>query len=407
MLDFFWVLCYNTQAFLKKEVTIMIDKEIGEIRRHLRRERSNITQIFGCFVNDNKEIITEFRQSTGIMPENESDKYFALLRKTLSGSLGRNLIDITFKTSQVADSPEHKLLMGLRESKCNDEELRAELYKKIIDSVVLEGNYLILLCCDTYDVPFKSKDDVHQSDRSEEVYNYILCTICPVKETKPNLHYVAEEKLFHDGAMNQMVSAPALGFLFPAFDNRATNIYNALYYTRDVKSSQDSLIEALFQAPVPKPAMEQKKTFEALLTSSLGEQCSMDVMQTVHEELCQRIELHKESKIPEPLLISKEDVKEVLSSCGVSEENLSKFSLDYDEAFGFEADLHPKNIIDNKHFEIKTPDVVIKVDPARSDLIETRIIGGIKYIMICADEDVEVNGVSITIRDEEKETAVV
>ena len=182
----------------------MIDKEIGEIRRHLRRERSNITQIFGCFVNDNKEIITEFRQSTGIMPENESDKYFAILRRTLSGSLGRNLIDITFKTSQVADSPEHKLLMGLRESKCNDEELRAELYKKIIDSVVMEGNYLILLCCDAYDVPFKSKDDFHQADRSEEVYTYILCTICPVKETKPNLHYVPEEKLFHDGAMNQI-----------------------------------------------------------------------------------------------------------------------------------------------------------------------------------------------------------
>ena len=104
----------------------MIDKEIGEIRRHLRRERSNITQIFGCFVNDNKEIITEFRQSTGMMPENESDKYFALLRRTLSGSLGKNLIDITFKTSQVADSPEHKLLMGLRESKCNDEEQREQ-----------------------------------------------------------------------------------------------------------------------------------------------------------------------------------------------------------------------------------------------------------------------------------------
>ena len=216
----------------------MIDKEVGEIRRHLRRERSNITQLFGCFVNDNKEIITEFRQSTGIMPENESDKYFAILRKTLSGSIGRNLIDITFKTSQVADSPEHKLLMGLRESKCNDEEMRQELYKKIIDTVVLEGNYLILLACDSYDVPFRSKDDSRQSDNSDEVYTYILCTICPVKETKANLHYVPEEKVFHDGAMHQMVSAPALGFLFPAFDNRATNIYNALYYTRDVKSGQ-------------------------------------------------------------------------------------------------------------------------------------------------------------------------
>ena len=385
----------------------MIDKEIGEIRRHLRRERSNITQLFGCFVNDNKEIITEFRQSTGMMPENESDKYFAVLRKTLSGSIGRNLIDITFKTSQVADSPEHKLLMGLRESKCNDEELRMELYKKIIDTVVLEGNYLILLCCDAYDVPFKSKDDFHQADRSEEVYTYILGTICPVKETKANLHYVPEEKLFHDGAMHQMVSAPALGFLFPAFDNRATNIYNALYYTRDVKAGQDALVEALFHAPIPQPAAQQKKTFEALLTTSLGEQCSMDVMQTVHEELCQRMELHKESKIPDPLLVSKEDVKEVLSTCGVNEENLAKFSVAYDEAFGFEAALHPRNIIDNKHFEIKTPDVVIKVDPARSDLIETRILGGIKYIMICADENVEVNGVSITIRDEEKETAAV
>ncbi len=384
----------------------MIDKEIGEIRRHLRRDRSNITHIYGCYVNDDKEIISEFRQSTGIMPENESDKYFALLRRTLSGSLGKNLIDITFKTSQVADSPEHKLLLGLRESKCNDEELREEFFKKIIDNVVIEGNYLILLCCDSYDVPFKSKDDSFQKDQSEEVYTYILCTICPVKQTKANLHYVAEEKLFHDGAMNQMVSAPMLGFLFPAFDNRATNIYNALYYTHDVKSAQEELIAALFNTPVPKPAYEQKRTFEALLTTALGEECSLDVVQTVHDQLCQRIELHKESKVPEPLMVSKEDVKEVLSSCGVSEEHLSKFSVDYDEAFGFEADLHPKNIIDNKHFELKTPDVVIKVDPARSDLIETRVIGGVKYIMICADEAVEVNGVNIHIGEEEKETAV-
>lgn len=384
----------------------MIDKEIGEIRRHLRRDRSNITHIYGCYVNDNKEIISEFRQSTGIMPENESDKYFALLRRTLSGSLGKNLIDITFKTSQVADSPEHKLLMGLRESKCNDEELRAEFFKKIIDNVVLEGNYLILLCCDSYDVPFKSKDDSFQKDQSEEVYTYVLCTICPVKQTKANLHYVAEEKLFHDGAMNQMVSAPMLGFLFPAFDNRATNIYNALYYTHDVKNAQEELVTALFNTPVPKPAYEQKRTFEALLTTALEEECSLDVVQTVHDQLCQRIELHKESKVPEPLMVSKDDVKEVLSSCGVSEEHLAKFSVDYDEAFGFEADLHPKNIIDNKHFELKTPDVVIKVDPARSDLIETRVIGGVKYIMICADEAVEVNGVNIHIGEEERETAV-
>lgn len=382
----------------------MNDKEIGEIRRHLRRDRSNITAIYGCYVNDNKEIISEFRQSTGIMPENEADKYFGLLKRVLSGSIGKNLIDITFKTSQVAGSPEHQMLMDLRKTALKDDELRLSFYQKIIDNVVIEGNYLILIGCDSYDVPFKGKDDISSPDSSEETYTFLVCAVCPVKQTKANLHYVPEEKLFHDGAMNQPVSAPALGFLFPAFDNRATNIYNALYYTHDVKTGQDALIESLFNTPVPMPAAEQKKCFESLLTASLGEECSLDVVQTVHDQLCQRIELHKEAKVPEPLMIAKADVKEALASCGVSEEHLAKFSVDYDEAFGFEADLHPKNIIDNKHFEIKTPDVSIKVDPARADLIETRVIGGVKYIMICADENVEVNGVSIHIEDGEKAT---
>lgn len=383
----------------------MNDKEIGEIRRHLRRDRSNITKIYGCFVNDNREIITEFSQSTGMMPENEGDKYFALFKRVLSGSVGKNLIDLSFKTAQVAQgAPEHKLLMDLRECKLSDDELLHGFFQKIIDTVTLEGNYLILIGCDSYDVPFKGKDDISDADKSEEVYTYLICAICPVKQTKANLHYVPEEKLFHDGAMNQPVSAPVLGFLFPAFDNRSTNIYNALYYTHDIKVSQDALIEALFHTPVPMPAAEQKKCFEALLTTALGEDCNLDVVQTVHDQLCERIELHKEAKVAEPLLIAKADVKETLASCGVSEEHLAKWSVDYDETFGFEADLHPKNIIDTKRFEVKTPDVSIKVDPTRSDLIETRTIGGVKYIMICADENVEVNGVSIHI-DEEKEAA--
>ena len=383
----------------------MNEKEIGEIRRHLRRDRSNMTAIYGCFVNDNKEIISEYRASTGIMSENEADKYYAILRKALSGSVGKNLIDLTFKTSQVAGSPEHELLMKLRESKLQDEELRMALYKKMIDTIILEGNYLILLGCDSYDVPFKSKDDTLQNDSADETFTYLICAVCPVKQTKPNLHYVPEEKTFHDGAMNQPVSAPEIGFLFPAFDNRSTNIYNALYYTHNTKENQDALIEAVFNTPVPKPAAEQKKCFEALLTTALGDECNLDVVQTVHEQLCERMELHKESKVPDPLLIDKNVLKDVLSSCGVSETGVAKFSVQYDEAFGFEAELHPKNIIDSKRFEIHTPDIAIKIDPTRTDLVETRVIGGVKYIMINADEDVEVNGVSIHFQGEKENEA--
>ena len=151
------------------------------------------------------------------------------------------------------------------------------------------------------------------------------------------------------------------------------------------------------------PAMapkEQKRSFEELLGTALDTECSMDVVQAVHSQIGQMIQMHKESKVDEPLMLDKDTVKKVLTETGVSEEKLAKFSVDYDQTFGFEAQLHPKNIIDQKHFQIKTPDVTIQVNPERSDLIETRIIGGVKYIMICADESVEVNGVNINIPQE-------
>jgi len=379
----------------------MNEKEIGEIRRRVRRDRSNMTSVYGCYVNAQKEIISSFKMSTGMMPENEAEKYFGLMKRALSGTVGKNLIDLTFRTAQVADSPEHRFLMQLRETRLQDDALRMEFYKKIMENVSFEENYLILVGCDSYDVPFKSKDGDTQQDASEEVYTYLLCAVCPVKQTKPSLRYIAEEKEFHDGGIAQVVSAPELGFLFPAFDNRATNIYNALFYARDSKQSYQNVIDVLFNVQAPKPAAEQKKSFEALLTTALDDECSLEVVQTVHDQLRQCIDMHKESKVADPLLISKEQVKTALKTCGVSDDHMSKFSVDFDEAFGFEAELHPKNTIDNKRFEIKTPDVSIKVNPERSDLIETRIIGGVKYILICADENVEVNGVNIHI-DEQK-----
>ncbi len=379
----------------------MNEKEIGEIRRRVRRDRSNMTAVYGCYVNTQKEIIAEFKQSIGMMPENESEKYFALFKRTLSGGLGKNLLDITFRTSQVAGSPEHKLLMDLRESRLEDKDARFDLYRKVIDSVNLQENYLVLLGHESYDVPFKSKDDNIQTDASGEVFTYFLCAICPVKEAKANLRYVAENKEFHDGGLAQVVSAPEIGFMFPAFDSRATNIYNALFYTHSPKLAHEELIESLFGAKAPKCAADQKKSFEAILANALGDGCSMDVVQGVHDNLYQSIQMHKESKVPEPLLIGKEEIGVALQECAVEEQARAKFNVAFDEAFGHDAQLHPKNLINNNKLEIKTPDVVIKVNSERSDLVETRVIGGVKYILICADENVEVNGVNIHIKNEE------
>ncbi len=376
-------------------------KEIGEIRRHIRRDRSNITHLYGCYVNENKEIISECKLSTGMMSENEGEKYFGLLKRTLSGSIGKNLIDINFTTAQVAGSEEHKLLMDLRQTGLADSTLREAFYKKVMETVSIGSNYLILLGCDRYDVPFKSKEDAIDSDRSDEVYTFLLCAICPVKQTKPNLHYIPEEKSFHDGGITNVVSFPELGFLFPAFDSRSTNIYNALYYTHSPKESFDAFVDAVFHTQIPAPAAQQKKSFEALLSRTLEEECSLDVVQNVHNQLCQCVTLHKESRVPDTLLVDKNTVQNILSSCGISEPTMEKFSREYDEAFGADSMLHPKNIIDTNRFEIKTADISIKVAPDKADLIETRTIGGVKYLLIPAEEGVEVNGVCIHIQDKE------
>lgn len=375
----------------------MNEKEIGEIRRRTRRDRSNMTYVYGCYVNAKKEIISSFRQSVSMMPENEAEKYFGMFKRTLSGMIGKNLIDISFRTAQVADSAEHKMLMDLRKCALADDDLRMSFYQKIIHAVSLEDNYVILLGCDSYDVPFKSKDGDTQSDASTEVYTYLQCAVCPVKLKKPTLRYIAEDKEFHDGGAVQEVCAPEIGFLFPAFDDRSANIYNALLYSHNPKVSQQSFADTVFNVELPMPAAEQKKSFDALLTATLEDECSFDVVQTVHEQLSQCIQMHKESKVPEPLMISKAQFATTLQSCGVSDPHVAKFNVAFDEAFGNEAELYPRNIINNNRFEIHTPDVSIKVNPERSDLIQTRIIGGVKYILICADEDVEVNGVSIHI----------
>ena len=329
----------------------MNDKEIGEIRRHLRRDRSNITAIYGCYVNDNKEVISEFRQSTGIMPENESDKYFALLRRSLSGAIGKNLIDITFKTSQVAGSPEHKMLMDLRETKLADDNLRREFCQKIIDTVTIEGNYLILLCCDSYDVPFKSKDGDSQADNSDETYTFILCAICPVTLSKPGLGYLEKEQRIGARIRDWVVGAPETGFLFPAFNDRSTDIHSTLFYTKNTKEPHSEFMTNGLGCGVERTATEQKMAFHSIVRNVLGAEDEstddklLDIQQNLSEMADDYAETHDDDD--DPFILDSEAMNKVLSDCHVSEEKISRIEKSVNEAFGDKPPI-AANVIDSK-----------------------------------------------------------
>ena len=378
----------------------MNDKEIAELRRRFRADKTSISRIRGAYVNEKREIISEMDQSVAMMTETEADEILALLKKTLSGKIDTNLLDIHFTTQQVMESPQHKLLCNLRETALQDNDLVHEFYQKIIASLEIEGNYMILLASDAYDV-FTYRKDGAKDDESSEVFRYILCAVCPIKMAKPALSYYVRENCFRNIVADSMISPPALGFMFPAFDNRSTNLYGALYYTRATDNSHTEFTDAIFNAgPLPMPATEQKETFRSVLADATGEACSLPVIRSVHAQLHQAMEEHKISKEPEPLTVDKYAIRDMLGFCGVPEENIEQFEEKFDKGFGQNAALSPRNIVETNKFEVKTPDVVIKCNPARTDLVETRVIDGVRYVLIRADGGVEVNGIDVKIEEE-------
>jgi hypothetical protein len=375
----------------------MNEKEVAEIRRRLNISKSNISCIRGCYVNERKEIVSQFNQFFGTMPKEEAEEILTLVKKTLSGTLNKNLLDIEFLTKQVMEGEEHKLLMTLKDSELKDDESAEKLYKNIIQSVDMEESYMIILAFDKYDIPSYTKDDIKLED-SADIFSYFICAICPVKLRKSALGYRSSENSFINISPDRIITSPQLGFMFPSFDDRQTNIYNALFYTKDTSVIQEKFIETIFKSEIPMPAEAQKEIFNRILEESVSDDCDYEVVQTVHTKIAQMIEEHKANKEEEPLVISKGIVKNMLSSCGVAQEHIESFDEKYNDEFGEYTQISPKNIVDNKKFEISTPDIVIKVNPECSSLIKTQIIDGSKYILIRADDNVEVNGVNINIK---------
>ena len=373
----------------------MTQKEIAELRRRFRPDKSAINHIYGCYVNGNREIISYLDEPLGIMPQEESEKYLSLLKKSLSGTQGKNLIDIVFSTQQVADSEEHRLLMALRDSQLKDGKARKAFYDRVIGSLDMDGgNYLLLMAYDAYDVPYKGKDGEMQADASDTVFSYIVCCICPVKDGKPELGFFAGENEFHSCTANQIVAPPELGFLFPAFDDRAANLYNALFYSKKPDQLHQEFIDAVFHTEPPLSSAEQRDAFETALSDALEGACSMEIAQAIHERLRDQIVQHKERHDPEPLAVTVGEVGAILQSCNVPEEQVSRFLENCEEQFGKGIVLDPSNLIDSGKFEVETADARISVDPERSYLVETRMIDGRAYLLIPAD-GVTVNGLPI------------
>ena len=378
----------------------MNKKEILEIRKQFTPENCTISRICGCYVDGEKHIVMEHKDAFGSLSEEEAFKYFDIFRHTLSGTPGKNLMDMEFPLETEAPGGTQDFLLRLRDSHLEDDLLLEEFYQKVIESYSYDMNYYIILIHAVYDIPGKSSDNLEMFDASDNVYDFILCSICPVNLSKAGLYYNTEKNAIEDRIRDWIVASPANGFLFPAFNDRNTDIHGILYYTKNAENMNQNLVDQLLGCVPPLSASSQKETFHSVMESALGEDCGYELVRSLHEDLGEMLEAAKDS--PEPLTLTKRDVRCILEENDIPEEKIQAFEKEFDESISRDTRVLVSNIVNTRQFQIETPDVVIKVKPERMDLVETKVIDGRTCLVIPVDEHIEVNGMTVsTIKPEE------
>lgn len=209
-------------------------------------DRTAISKVYGCYVSSSRQIISYVDAPLGLLSQEEQEMYLNLLKKSLSGALGRNLIDIEFSTRQVADSDEHRLLQtrGRRSSRtpmpgkaCTAGSSMPSTWARA--AISPPGRRHLR----------RASPQPGRSGGARRVGHGVpVFRVRHLPGEGPHPGFAVQRP--GQGVPGQLhrthCSPPVLGFLFPAFDDRSANIYNALFYSKDTAQLHQEVIDAVF-----------------------------------------------------------------------------------------------------------------------------------------------------------------
>lgn len=372
----------------------MNKKDVFELKNRLKKTGCTFTKMCGCYVNGAREILVNFNETFLNLEEDEFYKYLEIAKKTLSGTVGNNLIELSFPMEEEEQGGKQQFLMGLRESKLKNEGLLETFYQLIIDSYDYAGNYLILVFHDAYDVMTKTSDN-SKLDESEEVYEYILCAICPVTLTKPGLGYLEDENKIGPRNRDWVVGVPDTGFIFPAFTERSTDIHSVMFYTKNALEPHKELIELALGCPPKATATEQKNTFHNIIKNVINDsEKTSKVISEIQDNLNQIVEEQEEIAVEaeEPIILTSQSVQEILIESGVSEDIVEKIQASYEENFADEPPV-VEHLIDKKILAENEKNKATKVLVEQIQVLQERL-----------EETVKTSKPLIPAEDEDNET---
>ena len=428
----------------------MNKKEVLELKRRFKKEAATFTRVCGCYVDGNHNKVCKFGNTFLNLEEDEFYKYLEIANKALSGTIGNNLLELKFPIEEEEVGGRQHILMALRASKLEDENLLDTFYDLVIDTYDHAGNYLIVLFHDAYDVMSRTSDN-NNLDESEEVYEYLICAICPVDLSKPGLGFLEDEHRIGPRVRDWVVGAVDTAFLFPAFNDRSTDIHSTLFYTKNTKEPHSEFMANGLGCGIERTATEQKMAFHSIVRNVLGaedehtDDVLFDLQQNLSDMIGEYAETHDDDE--DVFLLDKEVVTKLLADSEISEEKAAKIEKSVDEAFG-EKPPAAENVIDSKALvqnelrvekmaledqvgtltvqlnekdealaertsqliekqeeidnyiaETKTYDVVLRVKPEKASQIKSQVINGQKCLVIPMGEDehATINGVNTTV----------
>ena len=409
-------------------------KDILELKKRLKKDHCTFTKVCGCYVNGEKNTILKFRETFLNLDEDDYFKYLEIAKKVLSGTVGNNILELNFEINEELKSEAQTFLLSLRNSQLKDDTVLDEFYQSIINNYDFTGNYLILLFHDAYDVITKTKDN-QKIDESEEVYEYVLCAICPVSLSAPGLRYFEEENEIKSRIRDWVVTPPVNGFVFPSFIDRSSDVNSVMYYTKNAKDTHPELMENVLGCLSKQTATIQKETFQSIIKDSFGadekkaEKIFMDVQENLNAMVEEYNEMYDDTD-SKPISLKETDIQSLLIDSGIPQEISSDIEKSYTEIFGDDIPL-AENLIDTKILkaneqrrkeedlkkqikmletkleEVKEEtaisseneenienndvdseyDVVLQVKPEKVSQIKSEIIDGQKYLVIPINDD--------------------
>lgn len=372
-------------------------KELNEIRNHFNPEAKYFTmdRVLTAFIDSQRNVRGVCLRDASLISSPESQILYETMKKVLNVNLGKQSSELPFRNHAYSEDGAQACLSTLLASELKKEDVALQFLGRLAETVDSDVPYAVLMAYCQYNPPRKNKMDELETDFTDQVFRYIVCALCPIAKTEGTLVYNQfDDEILRQENPNAVISkAPADGFFFPVFSDRATDVHHVLYYTKTPNTPNENLIDAFLECDVETTVEEDQADMKEVLGSLLGDDLTYETVTAVNEKLNEIVAKNKTDDSPTE--VTGRILHRMLAEAGVPEEKLVDTEKVFEEHV--ESTLKPERLVASKTV-IKTPEIVVNVKNSAKDKVRLDKINGRHCMVIELDEAlIEVNGYDLKV----------